>query len=319
MDKYRIKKKITRFFKNLINLFNIVKVIKKLLRISVIYTLTFLFSRQWSRDLIYSSFPKNELLICNTKEGLHYLINSSDDTIGRVMFRSRKSFDSQHLLTSFKILNNKKKILLDVGANIGTIGLFAVNQGLVSKCIAFEPDPKNFQLLKKNVQINNFVDKFELHNIALASDKVGPLLFELSPKNFGDHRIRVDDKPGLSGEEKRETIEVETNSLDNLCNKIDLNDCMLFMDTQGFEGDILSGATKLIEACVPIVTEFYPYCLIRANGLDKFYSALSKSKYKFFFDLRNPSIKINFSIDAIKKIAKELGVDGGFTDLLFTK
>ena len=58
---------------------------------------------------------------------------------------------------------------------------------------------------------------------------------------------------------------------------------------------------------------------MRTNGLNKFYSALSKSKYKTFYDLRNPTIDINFSIEEIKKIAKELGTDGAFTDLLFIK
>ena len=314
-----MKRKVTRFFRNLINLFNFIKIVQKGLRILIIHSLNYLFVKQWGRDLIYSAFPKNELLIGNTEEGLHYVINSSDDTIGRIVFRSRKSFDSHHLLTSLKILDVKKEILLDVGANIGTVGLFAVKQGLVSHCIAFEPDPTNFQLLKTNVQINNLTDKFELHNVALASDKVGPLLFELSSKNFGDHRVRLSNSSGLYGEEKRKTINVETNSLDRVCEKINLDECILSMDTQGFEGDILSGASSLIDAGVPIITEFYPYCLMRTNGLNKFYSALFKSKYKIFYDLRNPTIAINFSIEEIKKIAKELGADGAFTDLLFIK
>ena len=314
-----MKRKVTRIFRNLINLFNFIKIVRKGLRILIIYLLNYLFRKEWGRDLIYSSFPKNELLIGNTEEGLHYVINSSDDTIGRIVFRSRRSFDSHHLLISLKILDVKKKVLLDVGANIGTVGLFAVKQGLVSNCIAFEPDPTNFQLLKTNVKINNLADKFELHNVALASDKVGPLLFELSPKNFGDHRIHLNNSSGLSGEEKRKVITVETNSLNHVCEKINLDECILSMDTQGFEGDILSGASSLIDAGVPIITEFYPYCLMRTNGLNKFYSALSKSKYKTFYDLRNPTISINFSIEEIKKIAKELGTDGAFTDLLFIK
>ena len=317
--KKKIKRKVTRFFRNLINLINLIKIFRKGLRIFIIYLLNYLFRKEWGRDLIYSSFPKNELLLGNTEEGLHYVINSSDDTIGRIVFRSRKSFDSHHLVISLKILNVKKKILLDVGANIGTVGLFAVKQGLVSNCIAFEPDPTNFQLLKTNVKINNLADKFELHNVALASDNVGPLLFELSPKNFGDHRIHVSNSTGLSGEKKRKVITVETNSLNRVCEKINLDECILSMDTQGFEGDILSGASSLIDASVPIITEFYPYCLMRTNGLNKFYSALSKSKYKTFYDLRNPTISIDFSIEEIKKIAKELGTDGAFTDLLFIK
>jgi FkbM family methyltransferase len=311
-----MKRKVIRFFRNLLNLLNILKIISKIFQIITINTINFFFKNPWGRDLIYSAFPKNEILISNTDEGLYYVINSSDDTIGRFIFRNKKSFDSNVLVTGLKILGIKKEILLDVGANIGTVGLFAIKQNLFSKCIAFEPDPTNFQLLKTNVQLNNFVEKFELHNLALASDKVGLLRLELSPKNFGDHRLYLDDSSGLSSEVKRKVISVETNSLDNICEKINLDKCILFMDTQGFEGEILSGASKLIDACVPIITEFNPNQLIRTNGLNKIYSILGKSKYTAFYDLKNPNIRINFSIEELKKIADKLEPDSE-TDLLF--
>ena len=91
------------------------------------------------------------------------------------------------------------------------------------------------------------------------------------------------------------------------------------MDTQGFEGHILSGAKKLIQNNVPVVTEFWPYGLNRTNGLSLFYDVLSRSEYTSMWDLRKPQIKLKFSIDELKKIASGLGEDGDFTDLVFVK
>ena len=90
------------------------------------------------------------------------------------------------------------------------------------------------------------------------------------------------------------------------------------MDTQGYEGYILSGALRLIDASVPIVTEFWPYGLKRSNGLDMFYTVLSTSKYTTMWDLRYPHEKLKFSIDKIKNIALDLREDGDYTDLVFS-
>jgi hypothetical protein len=40
------------------------------------------------------------------------------------------------------------------------------------------------------------------------------------------------------------------------------------MDVQGFEGRVLEGGTRTIQAGVPVVAEFWPYG-IRRSGLDR--------------------------------------------------
>lgn len=279
--------------------------------------LSTLFKTTVGRDLIYSAMPPNQLVLCDTDEGLLYIVNSSDQEIGRYVYRYRKSFDVQHLVQSFNILGLKQQtILLDVGANIGTTGIFAVSQGLVDKCIAFEPEPKNFDLLEKNVQLNGLGGQFVLHNVALSHDNADAITFELSPTNYGDHRVRVGEDQGLYDEVNREVIKVSSDSIDRLLEQEDLQNCVLFMDTQGFEGHVLRGAKHLIACGVPIVTEFWPYGLGRANGIDQFYSAFENSPYTTLYDLKDPNSPIDFSIAALKDIANELGGEGPFTNLL---
>ena len=271
------------------------------------------------REAFYEKMPKNQLLLAHTKENLYYIVNSSDKIIGKSVYCNKQSFDAQHLINALNLIACRKSVLIDVGANIGTIGILGVSKNLFDKCIAFEPEPNNFKLLKQNILLNDLENKFDIRNVALSNVNEGSLKFELSEDNYGDHRVRVKTTSGLHNEGNRKVISVAVNTLDHALINEDLNDCVLFMDTQGFEGHVLSGATKILQNNVPIITEFWPYGLRRSEGLDHFYDALSTSQYTTMWDLKNPSKKLKFSIDELKKIASEIGEKGGFTDLLFVK
>ena len=256
--------------------------------------------------------------MAKTNEGLYYAVNTSDVVIGKSIFRDQRSFDSQHLVEALKLVGKDRSILIDIGANVGTIGIFGVSQGFFSKCIAFEPEPNNFRLLQANIILNGLSEKFELRNEAL-SNKAGEVLnFELSEDNFGDHRVQIQKISGLYKEENRKVLSVNVNTLDYVLKDYELSECFLFMDTQGYEGHVLSGALRLIDERVPMVTEFWPYGLKRSNGLKLFYTVLSASRYTTMWDLRFPLKKLKFSIDEIKSIALDLGEDGAFTDLILS-
>jgi tRNA G37 N-methylase Trm5 len=79
-------------------------------------------------------------------------------------------------------------VVLDLGANIGYYTLlFAKKVGDEGRVYAFEPDPTNFSLLKKNVEINGY------RNVVLiqkaVSNKNGKLKLYLNEDNKGDHRF----------------------------------------------------------------------------------------------------------------------------------
>lgn len=276
-------------------------------------------STRIGREAFFEIAPKNQLLLAHTTENIYYIVNTSDKMIGKRVYRDRKSFDAHNLSDALKLIPSKKSILIDVGANIGTIGILGVYKGYFEKCIAFEPEPNNFKILKHNVSLNGLSDRFNLKNEALSNVANGSIEFELSEENFGDHRVRITTTSGIYNEAKRKVISVAVNTIDIALQDVKLDKCVLFMDTQGFEGHVLSGARKLIEAHVPIVTEFWPYGLKRSGGIDLFYEVLITSGYTSMWDLKNPATKMQFSIEQLKAIASKLEDDGQFTDLLFVK
>ena len=319
--KIKIKKFLSYPSRKKIKVFlSIVKSVieKVMMRILTVVARPFVNTRI-GREAFFEVAPQNQLLLAHTTEGIYYIVNSSDKVIGRSVYSKRNSFDAHHLTDALNLISSPKSVLIDVGANMGTIGILGVSKGHFEKCIAFEPEPHNFKNLTHNVSLNGLNDKFELRNEALSSEAVGTLDFELSEKNYGDHRIRTKTTSGIHNEASRKVISVAVNTLDRALENVNLDECMLFMDTQGYEGHVLSGAKKLIQMNVPVVTEFWPYGLKRSGGLELFYNVLKNSGYTSMWDLKNPAKKLQFSIAELKVIESQIGHDGGFTDFLFLK
>jgi len=151
-------------------------------------------------------------------------------------------------------------IVLDLGANIGYFTLiFAKIVGEEGRVYAFEPDPKNFALLQKNVRANGYNNVTFVQKAV--SNTTGSTKLFLCP-DASDTRIY---DPG----DNRPTIEIESVRLDDYFTgggrKIDF----IKMDIQGAEGGALQGMAGLIkENRVKMVTEFWPKGL-QGFGIDR--------------------------------------------------
>ena len=156
-----------------------------------------------------------------------------------------------------KIMEEKIKvgsIVVDVGANIGlhTLNMARI-VGNTGQVFAFEPDPSNFEILRKNVKINNY------QNIILeekaVGDKHGRVILYQSD-HPGNHRLFPQTKQA-KGE-----VEVELTSLDkyfidsNLAEKISF----IKIDVEGLEFSVLNGMKNILKnnKKIKILFEFVP-------------------------------------------------------------
>jgi FkbM family methyltransferase len=154
-----------------------------------------------------------------------------------------------------KKLVKEGDMVLDIGANIGYYTLLMASiVGTKGKVYAFEPDPANYELLRKNVILNSY------HNIILINkaimDRTGFVEFFLSEDNNADHKIFE----GVRGEKH---IKVEKISIDKYFSKPNTKIDFIKMDIQGAEGYAFRGMRALLKANrnIKIVTEFWPYGL----------------------------------------------------------
>lgn len=78
-------------------------------------------------------------------------------------------------------------LVVDIGANIGTTSLAAVEFG-ADRVIALEPELRNFRLLRANVALNGLEERVTTFNVAIGATR-GTATLHVSPRNSGDHRV----------------------------------------------------------------------------------------------------------------------------------
>ena len=192
-----------------------------------------------------------------------YLQTDHAEVFGNKLFLNKKglALSISHYGTyeklEAKIMEEKIKvgnITVDVGANIGlhTLNMARI-VGNTGRVFAFEPDPSNFEILEKNVKINNY------QNIILEQKAVGDkhgrtTLYQSD--NPGNHRLFPQTKQA-KGE-----VEVELTSLDkyfidsNLAEKINF----IKIDVEGLEFSVLNGMKNILKnnKKIKILFEFMP-------------------------------------------------------------
>lgn len=148
--------------------------------------------------------------------------------------------------------------MLDIGANIGyyTLILSAI-AGPEGKVIAFEPDTKNLEFLRRSIA-GLPIDNVELVPSAVWESS-GSIELYLNPEDLIDHSVI----PGAGGE--RPHYSIPAVALDEYLDGRAVD--FVKMDIQGAEGRALMGMSELLEKRPPsvLITEFWPSALRRAG------------------------------------------------------
>lgn len=232
-----------------------------------------------------------------TRNGL-LSFNSKDKTTGRNLYIHR-NHEFDEMMQYVALLRNegflspsREGAVLDVGGYVGMSSCAFLLEDIFDKAVAFEPSPENFRLLQKNIQANGLAGRLLAHNMAL-SDADGELSFELSTKNYGDHRVRKsgDIEAGFFNEQDRQVIQVQARSFDSLdatALGVDPSQIRLvWMDIQGHEGKFLRGARQFFKTYprVPVIMEFWPYAIKRSGmSRDEFIALVTELFNGYYVD-----------------------------------
>lgn len=97
-------------------------------------------------------------MVCETPHGT-FMVDVRDKEIGRsLLVRGEFEFDEKRDWFDF-ITGGSDKLLIDIGANIGTTSIPLALNNNISRIHAFEPDPNNFHLLEYNIHANNLGER----------------------------------------------------------------------------------------------------------------------------------------------------------------
>lgn len=148
-------------------------------------------------------------------------------------------FERNYLLHHLK----SGDFLIDIGAHFGLYSIFASASVQDLHCVALEPHPANFEVMKTSIRHSGLQHRIKGLQCALGGrDGIGKLRINSS---MGHHLIR-DDSSELG------VIDTPLHSLDNLINKFQFGHSAmriwLKVDTEGREKSVLAGASELLRS-----------------------------------------------------------------------
>jgi len=170
----------------------------------------------------------------------------------------------------FRRILKEGDVVIDLGANIGYFTLLAAKLvGREGKVYAFEPEPRNYQYLTKNIQLNGYDNAVALQKAV--ADKPGKVKLFICPYDTGHHTIQKYDgiqayRPDFL-DEKKEFVEVEQVRLDDFLRGKATKVNVIKMDVEGAEMLALAGMEELIKENknLTMLVEFFPL-LIKEMG-----------------------------------------------------
>jgi FkbM family methyltransferase len=204
-------------------------------------------------------------------------------------------------------------VFVDVGANVGTTTLYAMRTGDFSHAVCLEPSPDNLKVLRLNVLANGLGDEVTVIAAACSSQE-GTADLWVSSVSQGDHRLA---HKGAAPDTHQSSLGIKTVSLDGALQSSDVkvsDVSMVWVDTQGHEPEVLSGASNAIDAGVPFCIEFWPTQYSDAGTLDHMIE-LVEDRFTNFLDLGATNLGVR-PIAEVLPLADRLLQGSRQTDIL---
>lgn len=186
--------------------------------------------------------------------GKKMIVRAEDGGVGHqlLIYRAYEPYESSLVFGEVK----SDDVVYVIGANIGYYPILCASKG--ARVIAFEPDPANFDLLVRSVELNKLTNITPMP-MAVGSRDGGTVL-SVSPTNSGDHQT------GLV--EGRAHIRVPVRTIDSLVADGLPPPNVIIMDVQSGELDVLHGAQTALQSpgLRAVFTEFWPGGLERRQS-----------------------------------------------------
>ena len=170
------------------------------------------------------------------------------------IYKTREVFTTDYLQ---KIIT-EDMIIIDIGANIGYYALMESQLAPKGNVCAIEPVPENYNLLSKNIAVNNCT------NVSTYNFGIGDV--------NGFSEMYVYDKCNWSSFIKNpwgniiDIIQVPVVTLDKFIEShVTKNPLFIRMDVEGFEYEVLKGSSKTLQTIRPLIIciEMHPHLITK--------------------------------------------------------
>lgn len=245
--------------------------------------------------------------ITKTINGYKINLYLHDKGISRELFTYGKR---EHLSTDIMLEGKIIKpgdTVLDLGANIGYYALMeSMIVGDKGKVYAVEPSPKNYEILRENIELNNFTN-IETYNLAMGdhSGKVDMYLSEYSNwSRLVDRNLN---------DKIHEIVTVDITTVDEFLEGRTQPD-LIRMDVEGYEIKIFRGMEQTLKnEKLGIFVELHPTFMSEEENMEIF-DLLKENKFRVKLCLLNPSLVRN---PVVEFAYKHLGESGDYNGIIY--
>lgn len=253
-----------------------------------------------------------------TVDGLHYTFSTDDWIIGRSLYVTGQ-WDNCFLEAIVNLLDSEppgrrvaNNTFIDVGANIGTTTLQALHRFNAARVVAIEPSRECLPYLRSNIAANCFWERCAIVEAAV-SDVEDELAFRAGRGNSGGGAL-------TSGGGEKDYL-VPTRRLDDILAQLGISSdeiSVVWIDTEGHEYRVLSGADGILASGAPFVIEFWPDRLRHNGDFDSLIGLLAH-RFGRIIDIRahvHGDLKPPVEPTVISLTARANALGRGQTDLL---
>ena len=148
-------------------------------------------------------------------------------------------------METYKQLNVKGEIVVDIGSYIGDSPIYFILRG-AKRVYALEPYPSSYSLLLKNIEVNGLDGKIIAFNEGIS-------------RNVGRIRIKEDYRALTTSKLKdfHQGEHVKLTSLEEIVGRFNLKGACLKMDCEGCEYSMLKTPKKALKAFQEIIMEYH--------------------------------------------------------------
>lgn len=221
------------------------------------------------------------------------VLDRGDSDISRQIHNQGWYVDEKFDTEIFRKYLKSGMTLVDLGANVGFYTIFGRSiVGNKGRVFAFEPFPRNAELISASVKANAFANVTVVQSAV--SNINGRTTLFLSPDASSEHSLLDLDFPHKRRRKIRRSIRIKSVRLDDyfMKNVSDTHVDFVKMDIEGSEFNALEGMQKILaeNKKVIIMTEFWP------NGFRKD----GRDPYEFLENLVRNGFEIQF-IDSLEQ------------------
>ncbi|MGH7807777.1 MAG: FkbM family methyltransferase [Thermodesulfobacteriota bacterium] len=146
------------------------------------------------------------------------------------------------------VSDQRPALFLDVGANYGTHSVLFLSAGI--PVIAFEPNPSCSAHFQAICKLNGLSGRWE--QVAIGSE-VGEIELVYPEKDTWLGSVSSNVIPSLKESGDVTSLRVPVKNLDYYLNDIPRGKVLIKIDVEGYESEVLKGASRVLRDCMPTI------------------------------------------------------------------